>query len=118
MEVSEVFLGFAEAESTRAVALAEGFMTTQAEFGNEPVRCVRKAGTGAAIVAEVHGGVQTVIRSSVYQCVSEACIRSSVRPLKSTLSEPSYWSRMQGTFSMCRTLCKQLHLHSTIQLSD
>ena len=68
-----MFLGFAEAESTRAVALAEGFMTTQAEFGNEPVRCVRKAGTGAAIVAEVHGGVQTVIRSSVYQKrVSEA----------------------------------------------
>ena len=43
--VSEVFLGFIEAESTRAVALAERLMATQAEFGNEPVRCVRKART-------------------------------------------------------------------------
>lgn len=35
MEVREEFLGFVEAESTKGVALAEKFMTTQAEFGIE-----------------------------------------------------------------------------------
>ena len=35
VEVREEFLGFVEAESTKGVALAEKFMTTQAKFGIE-----------------------------------------------------------------------------------
>ena len=33
LEVREEFLGFVEAESTKAAVLADKFMTTKAEFG-------------------------------------------------------------------------------------
>lgn len=44
VEVREEFLGFVEAESTKGVALAEKFMTTQAEFGIETCK-MRAEGT-------------------------------------------------------------------------
>ena len=77
MEVREEFLGFVEAESTKGVALAEKFMTTQAEFGIETRKMRAQGYDGAANMARVHG------------CASNhktACTRSSVRPLQSTLS--------------------------------
>ena len=65
VEVREVFLGFVEAESTKAVALAERFLTTQAEFGNEPVRCVHKART---VRQMWYGGVKRAVYQK--QCTS------------------------------------------------
>ena len=78
VEVREEFLGFVEAESTKGVALAEKFMTTQAEFGIEtrkmPCARLRRCGKYGR---------------STQGCASNhktACTRSSVRPLQSTLS--------------------------------
>ena len=74
VEVREEFLGFVEAESTKGVALAEKFMTTQAEFGIE-TRKMRAQG--------YDGGRSTQGCASNHKT---ACTRSSVRPLQSTLS--------------------------------
>ena len=73
VEVREEFLGFVEAESTKGVALAEKFMTTQAEFGIETCKMCVQGYDGAANMAGVHRGVQAIINSMYQkQCTSIA----------------------------------------------
>lgn len=62
LEVREEFLGFVEAESTKAAVLAEKFMTTQAEFRIETRKMCAQGYEGAANMAGVHRGVQAIIR--------------------------------------------------------
>lgn len=62
LEVREEFLGFVEAESTKAAVLAEKFMTTQAEFRIETHKMCAQGYEGAANMAGVHRGVQAIIR--------------------------------------------------------
>ena len=51
LEVREEFLGFVEAESTKAAVLAEKFMTTQAELGIETCKMRAQGYDGAANMA-------------------------------------------------------------------
>ena len=88
LEVREEFLGFVEAESTKAAVLAEKFMTTQAEFRIETHKmCAR-------LRRCCKYGRRTQGCASNHKIV---CTGSSVRPLKSqslnlaignTLKEP------------------------------
>ncbi|XP_068742056.1 52 kDa repressor of the inhibitor of the protein kinase-like [Montipora capricornis] len=73
VEVREEFLGFVEAESTKGVALAEKFMTTQAEFGIETRKMRAQGYDGAANMAGVHRGVQAIIKQHVPEAVYVHC---------------------------------------------
>ena len=57
VEVREEFLGFVEAESTKGVALAEKFMTTQAEFGIETCKMRTQGYDGVANIWPEYTGV-------------------------------------------------------------
>ena len=73
VEVREEFLGFVVAESTKGVALAEKFTTTQAEFGIETHKMRAQGYDGAANMAGVHRGVQAIIKQHVPEAVYVHC---------------------------------------------
>ncbi|XP_015752376.1 PREDICTED: uncharacterized protein LOC107332163 [Acropora digitifera] len=69
VEVRKEFLGFVVAESTKGVALAEKFTTTQAEFGIETHKMRAQGYDGVANMAGEHWAVQAIIKQHVPEAV-------------------------------------------------
>ena len=101
VEVREEFLGFVEAESTKGVALAEKFMTTQAEFGIETRKMRAQGYNGAADMAGVHRGVQAIIKQHVPEAVY---IHSKAHSLNLAIGHASKEPLVRNMLSTLQTI--------------
>ena len=128
VEVREEFLGFVEAESTKGVALAEKFMTTQAEFVIETRKMRTQGYDGAANMAGVHRGVQAIIikqhvpeavyvhckAHSLNLAIGHACKEPLVRNMLSTLQTIAF----AFDYSAKRLLAFQESLHQDVLVRE
>ena len=116
VEVREEFLGFVEAESTKGVALAEKFMTTQAEFGIETREMCAQGYDGAANLDGVHGGVQAIIRQHVPEAVYVHCKAHSLNlAIGHACKEPLVRNMLSTLQTIC--ICIRLFSQATASLS-